>query len=696
MSCPVDFEPYTEVHFPVSLSCGHTISGTAAQSILDRAPRTTDNKRTFTCPTCRGSKLVTAGHKFPKNYGMLELMRSGVTTPAPAPSPPSTNNRYRLVVSNLGSDVLCTVKCDAPDTGGTTELFVGLDESGSMRTLVNRKNGLTRMCLVIYNMKMLLRRLANLPGRNFLITMVAFSHQTRILAKRTPVTPETVNELIQLVTELRPSTTTNIKAALREMLQLMVPGQHNIAVVLTDGQPTDLSGHVEADNPSEYQSIIREYSDRFSSISTIGYGYNLSHQIMNQVALVGGGVSSFGSDESMISNVFIRWVAWALTTVSGPPPTLITLDASGSPFQPAGGLAALSNGPTGQSLLLPAGTQVRLPGGGGPLTTSYDKALVARLRFCCALRRSIVCQDSELLTRFLASESAIHLDVDLIRECGGGGQIGMAYEPRYFQTWGEAYLWATLRGHEIGHQWNFKDLSLTKYVHPAFTTEVEGLDRVFQMMPAPTPSRPVTESVASQGGMDHVYNNQASTCFATASRVVLSDGEQCPVESLRSGMWVASYDPVSRTPSTSQIQSVIRTACPGGTTQTCQLATHAWVTPTHPILDVVTSQFQPPHQLVTPATTVTDYVYIVVLSRHHVINLDGVWCVTWGHGLTQERVVSLGYGGDEVVPHHSFGNMSWVVGECERIGLDREGYVTVNPGQIRRDPQTGWVIGLSS
>ena len=65
-------------------------------------------------------------------------------------------------------------------------------------------------------------------------------------------------------------------------------------------------------------------------------------------------------------------------------------------------------------------------------------------------------------------------------------------------------------------------------------------------------------------------------------------------------------------------------------------------------------------------------------------------------GLTQERVVSLGYGGDEVVPHHSFGNMSWVVGECERIGLDREGYVTVNPSQIRRDPQTGWVIGLSS
>ena len=46
----------------------------------------------------------------------------------------------------------------------------------------------------------------------------------------------------------------------------------------------------------------------------IGYGHNLSHRIMIESARAGGGVCSFGSDESMISNVFIRWLAWAFVT----------------------------------------------------------------------------------------------------------------------------------------------------------------------------------------------------------------------------------------------------------------------------------------------------------------------------------------------------------------------------------------------
>lgn len=56
------------------------------------------------------------------------------------------------------------------------------------------------------------------------------------------------------------------------------------------------------------------------------------------------------------------------------------------------------------------------------------------------------------------------------------------------------------------------------------------------------------------------------------------------------------------------------------------------------------------------------------------------------------RVNHLGYGGETVVPHPYFGDLPWISHEIETIGVDGDGYVTVNPNNIVRDPETGWVV----
>ena len=98
ITCPVTFEEYTEVNFPVSLPCGHTISSVAAKSIFRGSSVFADpgrldllGCRKFRCPTCRGETVVKPDHKFPKNYAILDLVSDGqcdATTPNAPPAAP--------------------------------------------------------------------------------------------------------------------------------------------------------------------------------------------------------------------------------------------------------------------------------------------------------------------------------------------------------------------------------------------------------------------------------------------------------------------------------------------------------------------------------------------------------------------------------------------------------------------------------
>ena len=146
---------------------------------------------------------------------------------------------------------------------------------------------------------MLLRRLATLdvsPGQDRpRVTLMSFTNTAKILANRQIVSPHTLHGLISKVKAMRPLYTTNIKAAMRSLCNSMVPGNHNIGILLTDGQPTDSEGHITDDDPAEYLDILKEYKGRYSSFSTLGYGHKLSHQIMLQTAREGGGVASWAN-----------------------------------------------------------------------------------------------------------------------------------------------------------------------------------------------------------------------------------------------------------------------------------------------------------------------------------------------------------------------------------------------------------------
>lgn len=698
-------EPYSDDNYPVSLPCGHTISVSAAAAILARSTAAAANTFAFTCPNCRAETNVSGAHQFPKNYAVLELMSSDQASPPTAPT----------IIPTVPAITIPPPLPHSSSAGGASsspEFFAACDISGSMGALVNDALGLTRLDLVMYNVVMLLRRLAGMessmgaePPR---VTITTFNVNSTVIINREIVTPDTLDTLIAKVNGLRPMSTTNIKGALRHLMDLMIPGRNNIAIILTDGQPTNEFGRVEPDDPSDYVRILREYIGRYRSVSMMGYGSRLSHRIMFHTARAGGGSSSFGSDETMISNVFIRWIGWALTEGQFTPDADISSVAdsivdsfdrhtqlfqtgvwAGNDVEMRGKLSWAKIHSTYAEDLLNEMSGDSSPGGGVHLAV-----------FCRMLERSIILQNPETLLRLINSPLALRLDIRLIDECRCGGQIEMAFQPKYFGTWGKAYLYATLRGHEMRHQWNFKDESLKIYATPGFNEEVAVLDRIFQMMPAPAPSKAASESVVAHGGMGNVFNNSSSTCWVEGSAITLADGTSILVQNIKAGMKVTSYDPVACREAAADVIYVIRQDCHNGIVQAVPLGIRgmACMTPNHPVLDMDRSPYPGyswPCNYYTPEDYNSKYVYNFILDRHHHIISDGVVCVTMGHGMTEAKVIQLGYGGADVVPHTYFGDMGRVMSDCMKIGVDADGYITVDMSMVVRDRDTGYVTSFT-
>jgi len=220
------------------------------------------------------------------------------------------------------------------------------------------------------------------------------------------------------------------------------------------------------------------------------------------------------------------------------------------------------------------------------------------------------------------------------------------------------------------------------------------------MMPPPTPSKVASESVSAHGGMANVFNNSSSTCWAENSTITLADGDKCWVQNIRAGMEVTSYNPDTGGLDVAKVKYVLRQPCQDNSVQIVPLGLcgRARMTPNHPILDVTKSPnpgYYWAKDYYTPETVESAYVYNFILDRHHHIMSDDTVCVTMGHGMTEVKMIQLLNGGIDVVVHSYFGDMDKMVADCERIGVDAEGYVTINDAAVVRDPETGYVVSFA-
>jgi hypothetical protein len=160
------------------------------------------------------------------------------------------------------------------------------------------------------------------------------------------------------------------------------------------------------------------------------------------------------------------------------------------------------------------------------------------------------------------------------------------------------------------------------------------------------------------------------------------------VEELKRGMEVQTLR------GTNKVAAVVRTAIPYGEALLCRID-GLKVTPWHPIVSPLQNTWVFPADIALPEMMACDAVYSVLLlpteersnPDAHSVSINGVWCVTLGHGLTS--------GGSEDVRSHGFlGNYEMVLKDLSGMGgfYDEDGVVRCVG--TRRDPVDGRICGF--
>jgi len=631
------------------------------------------------------------------NYALKSQIERYLTTmPAPVAPKPFRSEPLTVAATSCVHEGTETVSITlTPPAVGMRQpivMFIALDNSGSMGELAaadtNETGGLafTRMDLC----KHTIRTVAAMLNDDDMLSIVTFSTTARTVLRPTHMTADGKSRMEMALAVVKPDSQTNIWAGL-EMVNRMAAApelatSHRVAVLLTDGLP----------NVNPPRGIVPTYQAAVKScrLSTFGFGYNLDSKLLAELATVGGGSFGFIPDYSMVATVFINWAATALATATTTSPlTLVHAD----------------------------GSQTKLPGEtvqyGQPRTVLYksrvpvktvhvDNATIevaaAPLTPAQATRSDImnaihVCIQSDGDTNLfpavygrysMSDDAAVKEMLRDINPARGDaeGQVHMA--PRYYQKWGKHYLRAYLKAQEQEQCMNFKDYGLQMYGGDLFhALQTEG-ETAFAALPALEPTGHTTAQygggAATGGGgavpmapaapvnMQQMFYNAQGGCFHGDSQVRMADESRKSVAQLRRGdmVWTPYGIVAVRALVVCTMTEPIRAMCWFG---------GLGITPWHPIR--VNNEWRFPIDIVQPEEVTLNTVYNIVLYKGHVLDVNGMLCVTLGHNF-QEAVVKHAFFGTERVIED--------LSPCK--GWD-DGLPTFANLRARRNVETGTIEG---
>jgi len=179
-----------------------------------------------------------------------------------------------------------------------------------------------------------------------------------------------------------------------------------------------------------------------------------------------------------------------------------------------------------------------------------------------------------------------------------------------------------------------------------FRTVRDRADDIFVKLPPPTPKR-ASFQYGMHGGAGArsapaprpvqmaAYHNAQGGCFAGSSLCHLADGRRVPVGQLRKGDLLAAP---TEGDAAGRVLCVVRTACPTGTADMVMLGPtgkgQCMLTPFHPVR--IGNKWKFPKDLAAVEEVPCKAVFNLVLDAGHIAMINGVSCVTLGHGLQEE------------------------------------------------------------
>ncbi|AYV76622.1 MAG: putative von willebrand factor type A domain protein [Terrestrivirus sp.] len=680
--------------------------------------------------------IADAIEEWRNNQTAQQLIQNGQNLNLPVLAPVTVVNpeNYKLNIgANYHEDTLC-VSVTPQEKGDFigSDIVCVIDVSGSMSGEVNVKketgtverNGLSRLDIVKHAMKTIIKSLSN----NDRLAIVKFTTNATTVMKLTNMTPQNQTSAIAKIDALVPENQTNIWDGLKMALDMFSASSNvntnirNSAIfLLTDGAPNiePSRGHIPT---------LQRYIDKSGltcCIHTFAFGCDdqLQSTLMRDISKIGLGTYSFIPDASLVGTVFVNCLSNLMITVATNCVVSVTGNNSGiNKYVPLGNIQF------GQpkNFIVPLAVtgfnndtklDIKLSYFSPKLqkkdqlliefdihNTMSDKGLVLTHRVRNELANVVEQAIKEHLDHTNKITIKTYVDTiyktiqvltqnnvnnynnkyiaylnDLLKDVNG--QITEALSrPDYYERWGRHYLPSIVDAHMNQVCKNFKDPGIQHFGGTLFNEVRDKIDDIFNNIPAPTPSIKVSESAYQSGAYTRVasmatYNTASNGCFYFMCPVEMADGTTKPIYHIKKGDYV-------KTNGNTTAQVLYVTQIPNERLgKFVQVAPRLNITAWHPVK--LNGSWVFPASVGESREMYGVAMYNLVLSNGHTVFVDGIECVTLGHGFTD----------NDVVKHEYFGTQR-VIDDIKKL-KEENGYVVINDNQFKRDPVTNRVNGIS-
>merc|ERR1719464_1251797 len=283
--------------------------------------------------------------------------------------------------------------------------------------------------------------------------------------------------------------------------------------------------------------------------------------------------------------------------------------------------------------------------------------------------------------KLIAKEKYI---LDLVTDLSGQAFEAIS-KKEFYDKWGKHYLPSLIFAHLQQYNNNFKDPGVQYYGGKLFNSLRDKANDIFIKMPAPKPSykapdwlknfsqQPIVQQQARNVNMGN-YMNYGGGCFAGHCLVEMKDDSLKMIKDLCVGEVVSGG---------AKVVCVIKYECKDNKSVLCGFDGGLKITPYHPMRVDEEWVFPIDVDGVVCREEVCAYVYNVVLSDGHVLNVNGVQCCTLGHGLME----------NEVITHEYFGTKR-VIDDLKKCKGWTQGRVVLKHDAFKRDADTNLVYGL--
>jgi Mg-chelatase subunit ChlD len=554
-----------------------------------------------------------------------------------------------------------------------------VDTSGSMGESADvpgiESSGLSRLDLVKHTLNTFLHSLSD----NDMLCIITFSNSAQVVSDFIKLDHSGKSIVSDNIKKLDSNGMTNLWAGIKlgmDKIASVYNDAYNISMlVMTDG----------ISNSDPPRGIIPTLQDQIAlrklhfSINTFGYGYNIDSNLLYQIANISNGIFGFIPDATMVGTTFINMIA---SIINGSVNHLEVKNIDDFKMCTPSNFGMIS---TNQPIHIifkgkhPLKSNITIKFDNTDIyteiyfdtpTTEMTKTefeQFKRLELCDIINQTLISQNNKELLSFqtllleqnkkFKSSYITDLIDDIFMDDPNKGQLSKAVEKSsWFEQWGNHYLKAIRRAHQLEKCITFKELSPQHYTSPEFKSEQSRVEQLFCDLPAPIPSNMVHKSKSFgnrtfSNQSAHVsmstYYTQSGGCFDGNSKVKMYNPDTQKyyynyVHEVRSGDYV--YSPMNTNKFT-KVVCVLKLKI-NKKIRMCNI-NDMLITPYHPIN--INNEWKFPYYLTEPILNEIDYVYDFVLESGHIIEINEINVVTLGHGFNFNSIVSHEYFGDKII-----------------------------------------------